>query len=122
MINRYPLFADSDSTSRATGEPSAPTAPRSLTGTASQTSPWQTNVARHQENKVEQLRSKAGELALRLAAFPVDGLQNDGPALDVIEQLAAQVLKQVSAVRTGRDYAFGETRGMWRAVQPVQQT
>jgi hypothetical protein len=112
----------SDSTGRATGEPSAPPAPRSLTGTASRTSPWQANIARHQENKVEQLRCKAGELALRLAAFPVDGLQNDGPALDVIEQLAAQVLKQVSAVRTGRDHALGETRGMWRAIQPVQQT
>jgi hypothetical protein len=102
MINRYPLFADSDSASR--------------------TSAWQTNVARHQENKVEQLRSTAGELVLRLAALPVDGLQNDGPALDVIEQLAAQVLKQVSAVRTGRDHALGEGRGMWRAMQPVQQT
>ena len=122
MINYYPTFADPDSTDCATGEPSAPPAPRSLTGTASRASTWQTNVARHQENNVKQLRIKAAELALRLAAFPADGLQNDGPALDVIEQLATQVLKQVSAVRTGRDPALGETRGMWRAMQPVQQT
>ena len=102
-INHYQSFADSDST-------------------ASRISPWQTNVARHQENNVKQLRIDAAELVLRLAAFPAGGLQNGGPALDAIEQLATQVLKQSSAVRTGRDRAIGETRGIWRVVQPVQQT
>jgi hypothetical protein len=103
QINHYQSFADSDST-------------------ASRTSPWQTNVARHQENDLKQLRIDAAGLLLRLAAFPAGGLQDGGPAVDAIEQLDTEVLKQSSAVRAGRDRAIGETRGIWRVVQPVQQT
>jgi hypothetical protein len=71
--------------------------------------------------KVEQLAKQAAELALRLAAFPADGLRNNLQALDAIEQLAIQVLREVSTVRADRNPASGETRGMWRAMQPVQR-
>ena len=67
---------------------------------------------------MDQLRKDVAELALRLAALPADGLRNDAPLLDAVEQLATRVLKEVSAVRADKTRSVGETSGMWRAVQP----
>jgi hypothetical protein len=47
-------------------------------------------------------------------------LRNDVQDLDSIEQLAVQILKEVSAVRVGRSRALGESSGAWRAVQQLQ--
>lgn len=69
---------------------------------------------------VEQLAKLAAELALRLAALPDNGLQ-DAQTLDAIEQVAKRVLDQVSTIRKNRNPAVGETRGMWRAMQPIQR-
>jgi hypothetical protein len=71
--------------------------------------------------RLEQLAKHAAELALRLAALPANGLRNDSQALDAIEQLATRILKEISAVRTGGSPAAGETRGMWRSMQPIQR-
>jgi len=71
--------------------------------------------------KVDQLAKQAAEIALRLAALPADGLRNNSEALDSIEALAMRILKEVSAVRASKSYAVGETRGMWRAMQPVRR-
>jgi hypothetical protein len=70
---------------------------------------------------VEQLIRDSAELALRLAAIPIDRLRNDVVALDAIEQLALRVLKEVSAVRTGRNPVVGEISGKWRAMQPAER-
>ena len=67
---------------------------------------------------MEQLARKTAEMALRLAALPADGLRADAQTLDAIEQLATQILKEVSAVRVGKSYAVGETSGRWRAYVP----
>jgi len=68
---------------------------------------------------VDQLAKQVAELALRLTALPADGWQQDPRALDAIEALASRVLKEVSSVRAGRE--AGETRGLWRAMQPSQR-
>lgn len=68
---------------------------------------------------MEHLAQKAAELALRLAAQPAEALRRDVQTLDAIEQLATQVLKEVSAVRLGKTYAVGETSGAWRAMAPI---
>jgi hypothetical protein len=68
---------------------------------------------------MEHLAQKAAELALRLAAQPAEALRRDVQTLDAIEQLATQVLKEVSAVRLGKTYAVGETSGAWRAMSPI---
>ena len=73
------------------------------------------------EPRLEQLAKQAAELALRLAALPANGMRNDSQMLDAIEQLATGILKEVSAVRSGRTRAVGETSGMWRSMQPVQR-
>jgi surfactin synthase thioesterase subunit len=70
---------------------------------------------------MDQLAKQAAEIALRLAALPAEGLRNNLEALDSIEQLALQILKEVSAVRTGKSRVVGETSGMWRAIQPVRR-
>jgi hypothetical protein len=69
---------------------------------------------------MDQLAKQAAEIALRLAALPAEGLRNDVQDLDSIEQLAVQILKEVSAVRVGRSRALGESSGAWRAVQQLQ--
>jgi hypothetical protein len=69
---------------------------------------------------VDQLAKQTAEMALRLAALPVDGLRNNTEALDSIEQLALQILKEVSAVRAGNSRMAGESSGMWRVRVPVQ--
>ena len=68
---------------------------------------------------MDQLAKQAAEIALRLAALPADGLRNNIEALDSIEQLAVQILKEVSAVRAGNRRMPGESSGMWRARQLV---
>ncbi len=70
---------------------------------------------------MDQLAKQTAEMALRLAALPADGLRNNVEALDSIEQLAVQILKEVSAVRAGNTRMAGETSGMWRVRVPVQQ-
>ncbi len=69
--------------------------------------------------QVDQLAKQTAEIALRLAALPADGLRNNLEALDSIERLALQILKEVSAVRTGKSRMVGESSGMWRAMQPT---
>jgi len=68
---------------------------------------------------MEPLAKKAAELALRLAALPPDGLSRDVELLDAVEQLAVQVVKEVSALRAGKSYAVGERSGVWRVVTPT---
>ncbi len=70
--------------------------------------------------KVDQLAKKAAEIALRLAALPEDGLRNNQAALDALEQLATQVLKEVAAARIGKGRDIGESSGTWRAMQPIR--
>ena len=71
--------------------------------------------------RVHQLAKQTADIALRLAALPADGLRNHIEALDSIEQLALQILREVSAVRAGKNRGVGETSGIWRAMQPVQR-
>jgi hypothetical protein len=69
------------------------------------------------------LRSMAretAELALQLAALPADGLRNDTQALNEIELLAGRIMREASTVRAGATQTAGETRGMWRVMQPVR--
>lgn len=70
---------------------------------------------------MDQLAKQTAEMALRLAALPVDGLRNNIEALDSIEQLAVQILKEVSAVRAGNSRMAGESSGMWRVRLPAQR-
>ena len=69
---------------------------------------------------MDQLAKQASELALRLATLSADGSREDNQALDAIEQLAIQVIKEVSGLRLQRNRAVGESSGTWRAVQPVR--
>jgi surfactin synthase thioesterase subunit len=70
---------------------------------------------------VDQLAKQTAEIALRLAALPAEGLRNNIELLDSIEQLALQILKEVSAVRVGKSHMVGETSGRWRAMQTLQR-
>ena len=70
---------------------------------------------------MDQLAKQAAEIALRLAALPVDGLRSDVQALDAIEQLAHRILKEVSAVRSDKDHHVGESSGTWRPMQPISR-
>ena len=70
---------------------------------------------------MEQLTRQAAELALRLAALSAHELRNDSQDLAAIEQLALRILQEVSAARAARTPAVGETRGIWRTMQPIQR-
>jgi hypothetical protein len=70
---------------------------------------------------MDPLARHAAEIALRLAALPAEGLRDDTPALDTIEQLALQSLKEVSAAKVGRSRELGDTRGAWPAMQPLRR-
>jgi hypothetical protein len=70
---------------------------------------------------VDQLAKQAAEIALRLAALPVDGMRSNPDAIDCIEQLAVRILQEVAVVRSGKNYPVGQTRGMWPAMRPVQR-
>ncbi len=67
---------------------------------------------------MDPLAKKTAEIALRLAALPERGARYNPADLDAIEQLATQILKEVSALRAGRTREIGETSGMWRAMLP----
>jgi hypothetical protein len=73
------------------------------------------------ETQLDQLAKQAAELALLLAGLSARGLRNDPQALDAVEELALRLLKEVSAVRTGKNRAVGETSGIWRAMQPLDR-
>ena len=70
---------------------------------------------------MDQLARHAAEIAQRLSALRVEGLRDDMQALDHIEQLAIQILKEVSAVRIGKSRALGESSGAWRAMPPIRR-
>ncbi|MGD0669596.1 MAG: hypothetical protein ABSB23_18715 [Bryobacteraceae bacterium] len=80
---------------------------------------WLTAVTGN--TQVDQLAKQAAEIALRLAALPAGGMRNNTDALDSIEELAVQILKEVSAVRAGNSHVVGESSGMWRVRQFVQR-
>ncbi len=69
---------------------------------------------------LDQLAKRAAEIALRLAALPADGLQHNHAALDAIEQLATQILKEVAVARLSKSRDIGESSGTWRAMLPVR--
>ena len=60
---------------------------------------------------------EVAELALELAALPVDGLRSE-QALSDVEYLALRILKEATAARAGNVRNVGESSGVWRAVQP----
>lgn len=68
---------------------------------------------------MDQLAKQVAEMALRLAALPADGLRQNDPALTAIEQLAMQVLKEISAARAAKVRPIGETTGCWRVAVPI---
>jgi hypothetical protein len=68
---------------------------------------------------VDKLAKHAAEIALRLAALPPDGLHNDIQALDAIDYLALEILKEVSVVRA-RIRPPGDRRGIWPEAKPVR--
>jgi hypothetical protein len=70
---------------------------------------------------MDQLARHAAEIALRLAALPAEGSRDNIQALDNLEQLAVQILKEVSAARVGKSRAPGESSGAWPAVQPIRR-
>ena len=70
---------------------------------------------------MDQLAKQAAEIALRLAALPVDGLRNNPEALDSIEQLATRILSEVADARAAHSHPVGETRGVWRVMLPVRR-
>ena len=70
---------------------------------------------------MDQLARHAAEVAQRLAALPGEGLRDDMRALDTIEELAQQILKEVSAVRIRKSRAPGESSGIWPAMQPIRR-
>jgi len=63
--------------------------------------------------RLEYLAKHAAEIALRLAALPVNGLHSDGVAINAVEYLALQVLKEVAAIRAEKRLPDGEQRGEW---------
>ncbi len=63
---------------------------------------------------MDQIQKQLAEMAIRLLAVPVDSLRNDSAALDEIERIATQVIKEVAALRAGKSYLPGERSGAWR--------
>ncbi len=68
---------------------------------------------------MEQLAKQVAEMALRLATLPADGLRQNEPALASVEQLALQILREVSAARVAKVRPIGETTGCWRVAVPA---
>jgi surfactin synthase thioesterase subunit len=68
---------------------------------------------------MDQLAKQVAEMALRLAAYPADGLRQNEPALAAIEQLAMQILKEVATTRAATARPVGETTGCWRVAVPI---
>ena len=72
---------------------------------------------------VDQLAKQAAQIALRLTALPDSGLCNDPQILKDIEEMALGILKAVAAARVTQssETPVGETRGVWRAMQPLRR-
>jgi hypothetical protein len=66
---------------------------------------------------LKSMAREVAELALELAALPVDGLRSE-QALSDVEYLALRILKEATAARAGNVRPVGESSGVWRAVQP----
>jgi len=64
-------------------------------------------------SRIEYLAKHAAEIALRLAALPVNGMHSDRVAINAVEYLALQVLKEVAAIRAEKRLPEGEQRGEW---------
>ena len=71
---------------------------------------------------MDELTRQVAQMALRLSALPAEAVRNDTHALDVIEQLALRILREISARRVQvqpmpferADIADPrETRGQW---------
>ena len=65
---------------------------------------------------MDELTRQVAQMALRLTALPAEATRNDMQALEVIEQLALRILKEVSLRRVcSGPAAFDprETRGSW---------
>jgi len=62
---------------------------------------------------MDELAKKVAQMALRLTVLPPEAIHNDMQSLDVIEQLAMEILQQVSARRVGVHFDARETRGSW---------
>jgi hypothetical protein len=63
---------------------------------------------------MDQIQRQVAEMAIRLLAVSADVLRTDPAALEEIERVATQVLKEVAALRAGRSYLPGERSGSWR--------
>jgi hypothetical protein len=69
---------------------------------------------------MDELSRQVAQMALRLAALPPEATRNDMQSLEVIEQLALRILREVSARRVRPDalaaapaFDARETRGSW---------
>jgi hypothetical protein len=72
---------------------------------------------------MDDLAKKVAQMALRLMVLPPEASRNDLQSLDVIEQLALEILQQVSARRVGAHFDPRDSRGSWcvpQAVRPRQ--
>ena len=74
---------------------------------------------------MDELSRQVAQMALRLAVLPPEATRNDMQSLEVIEQLALRILREVSARRIRADAGSAapsfdprETRGSW-AVRPA---
>ena len=82
---------------------------------------------------MDELTRQVAQMALRLSALPAEAIRNDNHSLDVIEQLALRILREICARRVqAAPLAFGrmepadprETRGPWciQGSAPAQRT
>jgi hypothetical protein len=67
---------------------------------------------------MDELTRQVAQMALRLSALPPEAVRNDTQSLDVIEQLALRILREVSARRAhlpGQSAPFDarDARGQW---------
>ncbi len=62
---------------------------------------------------MDELARQVAQMALRLMALPPEAARNDMQSLDVIEQLALRILREVSARRMTPGFDPRETRGSW---------
>lgn len=65
-------------------------------------------------SRLDYLAKHAAEIALRLAALQVKGLHSDTVAINAVEYLALQVLKEVAAIRAENPMpGDGDRRGTY---------
>jgi hypothetical protein len=70
-----------------------------------------------EDMQMQSLTENAADLAQRLRTMSA-GRVYEPSELDAAEQLAKNVLKEVSAARRGDFYALGEMTGQWPAFNP----